>query len=70
MGQAVREVGVTMKTERLNQVWVVVEVESGVPTLAEVFTDKISAKKRECKLRMAMRQDYDEVGLFEATLCR
>lgn len=59
-----------MKTKRPNQVWVVVEVGSGVPVLVEVFADKISAKKRERKLRTEMRQDYDEVGLFEATLCR
>lgn len=58
------------KTKQTNQVWVVVEVGSGVPVLAEVFADKVSAKKRERKLRAEMRQDYDEVGLFEATLCR
>ena len=59
-----------MKTKQPKRVWVVVEVRSGVPVLAEVFTDEVSAKKRERKLRTEMRQDYDEVGLFESARCR
>jgi len=57
-----------MKTRSSNQVWVVVEVESGVPVLAEVFTNEVSAKRREDELRTEIRQDYDAVGLFESTL--
>lgn len=54
-----------MKTKLSNQVWVVVEVGSGVPVLAEVFAKRGKAEKRERKLRAEVRQDYDEVGLFE-----
>jgi len=57
-----------MKTKQLNRVWVVVEVDSGIPVLTEVFANREKAEKREHKLRMEMRQDYDEVGLFEATV--
>ena len=57
-----------MKTNQSNQVWVVVDVESGIPVLAEVFADRHSAKKRERELRADLRQDYDEVGIFEATV--
>ena len=59
-----------MKAKRSNSIWVVVEVASGVPVSAEVFADKDSARKHEHKLRRKMRPDYDEVGLFEAALCR
>ncbi len=59
-----------MKRNQTNQVWVVVDVKSGVPVRAEVFADEGSAKKRERKLRAEMRKDYDEVGLFEDTVRR
>ena len=62
--------GINMKTKKSSQVWVVVEVESGVPVLAEVFANRKTAERRERKLRMDMRQDYDEMGLFEATIVR
>jgi hypothetical protein len=52
-----------MKKSR--RVWVVVEVESGIPVLAEVYSDRLSAEKREIKLRKELRPDYDEVGVFE-----
>ena len=54
-----------MKTKESNHVWVVVQVQSGVPVLAEVFADRTRAEKREARLRREMRQDYDEIGLFE-----
>ena len=57
-----------MKTKLSNQVWVVVEVGSGVPVLAEVFTNRNKAERRERQMRAEMRQDYDEVGLFAATV--
>ena len=59
-----------MKTKGSDQVWVVVEVQSGVPVLAEVFADRRAAKRCQRKLRTKMRQDYDEVGLFEGTVRR
>jgi len=55
-----------MKHRQTKSVWVVVEAQSGIPTLAEVYGDKIAARKRGAELRREMRQDYDEVGLFEA----
>jgi hypothetical protein len=55
-----------MKKSR--RVWVVVEVESGIPVLAEVYSDRLSAEKREIKLRKELRPDYDEVGVFEAAI--
>jgi hypothetical protein len=59
---------INMKTKQSNQVWVVVEVESGIPVLAEVFANKTTAKSRERTLREDLRPDYDEVGIFEATV--
>ena len=57
-----------MKTKPSTRVWVVVEVKSGVPVLAEAFGDENIAKRRQRKLRGQMRKDYDEVGLFEAAV--
>lgn len=57
-----------MKNMKPNQVWVVVEVVSGVPSLAEVYQDKHAAEKRELNLRKRMRLDYDEVGIFETVV--
>jgi hypothetical protein len=51
-----------------DQVWVVVEVQSGIPVLAEVFAEKPAAKRLERKLRRNLRQDYDAAGIFEATV--
>ena len=51
-----------------NRLWVVVEVQSGIPMLAEVFSDQLSAEKREVNLRKTLRPDYDEVGVFETTI--
>ena len=61
---------VTMKTKRTSQVWVVVEVKSGVPVGAETFSEEGSARKREQKLRAEMRENYDEVGLFATRIRR
>ena len=49
-------------------IWVVVLVESGVPTLAEAYFDEETAKIREQTLRKDIRLDYDEVGLFEVEI--
>ena len=59
-----------MKTKQSDQVWVVVDVRSGVPVQAEAFAERTVAKRRQQKLRRQMRQDYDEVGLFEVTVRR
>jgi hypothetical protein len=57
-----------MSKKNSNRVWVVVEVQSGIPALAEVFSDRPSAEKRETNLRKKIRPDYDEVGVFETTI--
>jgi hypothetical protein len=57
-----------MKTKCLSRVWVVVQVQSGVPVVAEAFADRPSAEKREIRLRREMREGYDEVGFFETNV--
>ena len=59
-----------MKTKQSDEVWVVVDVRSGVPVQAEAFADRNVAKRRHQKLRREMRQDYDEIGFFEVTVRR
>jgi len=59
-----------MKTKQSDQVWVVVEVKSGIPVQAEAFAERNVAKRRHQKLRGQMRQDYDEIGLFEVMVRR
>lgn len=49
-------------------IWVVVLVESGVPTLAEAYLTEEDAAIREQFLRDAMRLDYDETGVFETEI--
>ena len=49
-------------------IWVVVLVESGVPTLVEAYLTEEDAAIREQFLRDAMRLDYDETGVFEAEI--
>jgi hypothetical protein len=56
-----------MSKDRQN-IWVVVLVESGVPTLVEAYRDRAAAKAREQSLRETMRPDYDELGLFEVEI--
>ena len=57
-----------MRPQKIELVWVVVFVMSGVPVLVEAYRDKKSAKKREQFLRKSMRLDYDETGLFEVPI--
>jgi hypothetical protein len=59
-----------MKTKQSDEVWVVVEVKSGIPVQVEAFAERNVAKRRQQKLRVQMRQDYDEVGFFKATVRR
>jgi hypothetical protein len=57
-----------MRNKNSSRVWVVVEVQSGIPALAEVYADRPSAEKREASLRKKLRPDYDEVGVFETAI--
>ena len=54
-----------MLTQNPDTVWVVVQVESGVPVLAEVYRDEATAMNREESLRESARPDTDEVATFE-----
>ena len=49
-------------------IWVVVLVESGIPTLVEAYLTESEAATREQFLRNAMRLDYDETGVFEVEI--
>ncbi len=49
-------------------IWVVVLVESGIPTLVETYLTESDAAIREQFLRNAMRLDYDETGVFEVEI--
>ncbi len=49
-------------------IWVVVKVESGIPTLVEAYRDKRTAKVRERSLRRDTNPDYDEVGAFQVRI--
>jgi hypothetical protein len=49
-------------------IWVVVLVQSGIPTLVEAYEDEETAKNREEVLREDIRPDYDETGVFEVEI--
>jgi len=57
-----------MQSQSTNNVYVVVQVQSGIPVLAEVFQSKVSAEKREQNLRKEIREDYDALEMFETKL--
>ncbi len=46
-------------------IWVVVVVESGIPTLVEAYLTESEAAIREQFLRSTINFDYDETGVFE-----
>jgi hypothetical protein len=46
-------------------IWIVVLVQSGIPTVVEAYWDKETAWAREEILRQDIKPDYDEVGIFE-----
>ncbi len=45
--------------------WVVVLVESGIPTLVEAYLTEEDAVTREQFLQNAMNLDYDATGVFK-----
>lgn len=49
-------------------IWVVVLVESGIPTLVEAYPTEDDATIREQFLRDAINFDYDETGVFEVKI--
>jgi hypothetical protein len=44
--------------------WVVVKVESGIPVIAEAYTDERAALAGERNMRRRMNPEDDETGLF------
>ncbi len=57
-----------MRNKKAKRVWVVVQVWGGIPLPPKVYSDKLSAEKRESRLRKELRPDYDEIGVFEAVI--
>lgn len=49
-------------------IWVVVLVESGIPTLVEAYPIQEIAAIREQLLRSTTNCDYDETGIFEVEI--
>ena len=49
-------------------IWVVVLVESGIPTLVEAYLTESEAAIREQFLRSTINFDYDETGVFEVEI--
>jgi len=57
--------GEEMMSQQSELLWVVVEVQSGIPVEVKAYRNKRSAVRREQFLRKRMRPDYDEVSIFE-----
>lgn len=53
------------KQDNSRTIWIVVEVESGIPVLTEAYLDAESAVQREQTLRKEMHPENDETGVFE-----
>lgn len=53
-----------MTSTPTEDIWVVVEVMSGIPVDVQVFRDEKSAWKTEASIRKQLRPDYDEAGVF------
>ena len=49
-------------------IWVVVLVETGIPTLVETYLTERDAAIREQFLRNTINFDYDETGVFEVEI--
>lgn len=54
--------------DQLERVWIVVEVCSGIPTLAEAYRRREPACARERALRLDMHPENDETGVFETQI--
>jgi hypothetical protein len=48
--------------------WAVVVVIGGFPTFVEVYREEKTARKREGFFRKGLREDYDELGVFEVEI--
>ena len=59
-----------MSQKQIEQMWVVVKVESGIPVAVDAYRDEQSAKVREQLLRTYMHPENDETGVFETQVGR
>lgn len=57
-----------MSNQGSEVVWVIVLVESGIPTFVEAYRDEETARRREEFLRKDINLDYDETGVFEVEI--
>jgi hypothetical protein len=58
-----------MKTNReQSEIFIVVQVHSGIPILAEAYTDETAAIDRAEELKTDTNPEYDEVDVFDAQL--
>jgi hypothetical protein len=58
----------TVLKKKPEMAWIVVVVESGIPILAEVHRDEVTARQRERFFCKDAREDYDAVGVFEVEI--
>ena len=49
---------------QLETLWIVVRVESGIPTCVQAYRNQRSAERREQLWRQEMNLEDDETGLF------
>ncbi len=52
----------------MDQMWILVEVRSGVPAGVQVFKDVRSAQSCEKELRKSLNLENDETGIFPINL--
>ena len=57
-----------MKSKCTDFVWVVVRASSGIPDLAEVFTDHAIAEQRKRNLVKMMDDETDAISLIQTKL--
>ncbi len=55
-----------MRIKTSDHYWIIVKVERGVPTMAEIYTEYNDAKKREVMLRKRINEENDEIGVFHS----
>jgi hypothetical protein len=48
----------------MGQLWILVEVRSGIPTGVQIFENAQSAQSREKELREDLNLENDETGIF------
>ena len=52
----------------MDQLWILVEVRSGIPTAVQIFENARSAQSREKELREDLNLENDETGIFSISL--